>query len=493
MAKRNVGYLLPDGDAYTDELACMMLFYPDKPEYRQALFGALDFFGTWLAWEKEPEHKGKDAALAWSEAIALTRDCIDMNTCETMLELLTEIRNNTGIYCCDVVDVSDGDQYTDEVEDGVGDVPQNIIDAGYADDAADWDGFDDYKCMIAHLMIENIQAQVAKIESFMLPTGAMAGGVVALAAIMAAILTGGAAILVYGIVVAIGLTSVVYAALALIGEAGMSDLVDDLVTHYDALVCSIYEADGSAAAVVALKDEIDELFNPVPATILKALNLPVQLKALYNGRYDQQDIAEILADDGYDLGDYTCVPCGAEPLDVGTNLEMVNVVGVNAYGSGSTTWIIHNVDEEYANGVEVDVTHEGASGHHFYVELDLQESAYHADPDVSFRGLTYLAFHTATGTEQDHRADAGAYVQVAYPCGYGRRTSWTGLHSDPHGSFQAECEAILENTYADYSGTDGLDLLPDQTRKILLRFTVNGIQRYFVRIHTMYWAIDYQP
>ncbi|GAG82343.1 unnamed protein product, partial [marine sediment metagenome] len=46
-----VGYLLPDGEAFTDEYECCMVFVPAKDEYRRAFFGALDYFGTWLAWE----------------------------------------------------------------------------------------------------------------------------------------------------------------------------------------------------------------------------------------------------------------------------------------------------------------------------------------------------------------------------------------------------------------------------------------------------------
>jgi hypothetical protein len=36
------------------------------------------------------------------------------------------------------------------------------------------------------------------------------------------------------------------------------------------------------------------------------MNLDAQLKALYAGRYNQQDIAEKMADNGLDPGDYTC-------------------------------------------------------------------------------------------------------------------------------------------------------------------------------------------
>lgn len=332
MMSPKMGYPLPSGDAYTDELACMMVFYPDKPEYRQAFMGAYFYFGNWLAWERDADKKGADAARAWKDAIEATLGCIEMNTCETILSLLTEIRDNTGIYCCDAVDITDGDQYTDEVEDGVGDVPQNIIDAGYATGVSDWAGFDAYKCMISHVMVTNMESQVSKFEDITDTSGAVLGGVAAVAAIAAVILASGGTALVLGIVLGIAGVAGLYAALAEMGEAGLGDLVDDLADNHDILACAIYNADGSAGAVIALQDAIDDNFSATQAILLKNLNISAQLKALYAGRYDAQDIAEKMSDEGYDILDYTC-DCEIDygewqsPLeegDSGTLLFMVN-------------------------------------------------------------------------------------------------------------------------------------------------------------------------
>lgn len=312
MTKKHMGYPLPSGDAYTDELACLMLFYPDKKEYRQAFMNAYFYFGNWLAWQNDPEHKGADAARAWKAAIEVTLGCIEMNTCETILSLLAEIRDNTGVYCCDVMDISDGDQYTDVVDDGEGDVPQNIIDAGYADDAADWEGFAEYKCMISHVMVDNMLAQAQKVGTIIDESGAALVTVAVLAAIAAAILTAGGAILVAGIALGVASAAGLYAAFAEVGEAGMPDLLDAIDEHHDTLACAIYNADGSANAVLALKIAIDDEFNVVQAAFLKSLNLSAQLKGLYAGRYDAQDIAETMADEGYDVGDYDCTCPPAE-------------------------------------------------------------------------------------------------------------------------------------------------------------------------------------
>lgn len=312
MTKPSMGYPLPSGDAYESDLECMMLFYPNRAEYRRALFGSLDYLATWLAWETDVDKRGKDAARAWREAIAATRECIEMNTCETILSLLTEIRDNTGVYCCEPGDISDGDRYTDVVEDGEGDVPQNIIDAGYATGVSDWAGFDDYKCMISHVMITNLEWQVRKFGDYADEAGAIIGIAAAVAGIAAVILTGGAAVLVYGIVVSIAASSLLYAAIGGAGAAGLNSIADDVETNHDELACAVYFADGSVGAVAALKDKIDELFGASAALILKNLSLDAQLKALYAGRYDAQDIAEKMADEGYDVGDYDCTCPPAE-------------------------------------------------------------------------------------------------------------------------------------------------------------------------------------
>lgn len=317
MSKPNVGYLLPEGEAFTDDLECFLVFVPDKDEYRRAFFGAYFYFSNWLAWERDADKRGKDAARAWKLAVESTLECIEMAACDTIVALLQQIRDNTGVYCCDVLDITDGDQYTDEVEDGVGDVPQNIVDAGYADDAADWDGFDDYKCMISHVMIDNMAAQVGKIMTIIDESGAALVTVAVLAAIAAAVLTAGGSLLFAGVLLGVASAAGLYAAFTEVGEVGLPDLIDAVDEHHDALACAIYQADGSAAAVVALKDKIDELFNVAQAVFLKSLNIPSQLKALYGGRYDQQDIAQAMVDNGYDPDDYDCscvVP--ASPVDL---------------------------------------------------------------------------------------------------------------------------------------------------------------------------------
>lgn len=72
-------YPLPE-DPQTEDLCCTLVFYPDKPEYRQALWGSLGYLATWLAWERDDEKSGKIAARLWAEANECTysmANCLD--------------------------------------------------------------------------------------------------------------------------------------------------------------------------------------------------------------------------------------------------------------------------------------------------------------------------------------------------------------------------------------------------------------------------------
>lgn len=153
----NRGYLLPSGDAYTDELACVLLFYPDKDEYRRALRGALDYFAVWLAWERDSAKRGQDAARAWKEANEYTYECMDMNYCALILANLDAIVNLLSQqHCCDgnnTVTYNDNTIVTTTIVPGVGDPPATW---GEEEVPADWDEWAEYVCYHAHLYVDNL-------------------------------------------------------------------------------------------------------------------------------------------------------------------------------------------------------------------------------------------------------------------------------------------------------------------------------------------------
>lgn len=304
--KNEPGYPLPSGDLGEDDLVCQLVFLPNRPEYWQALLGALGYMATWRAWERDDEKRGKDAASNWSAAFEMTMECWRMACLQDLQDDVAAILAimQLGQACCDEVDVTHGDQYTDRVEDGIGNVPQNIIDSGYADDAADWDGFDDYKCMISHVVVDQLPAKLLELSEIVTPLGVVAGGLAAVAGIIAVIFSTAGLAIAFGIVAGVGSVSLLYE--AIIGFGSLDTLASKVVTNHDELACAIYNSDGDEGALIALNDKIDELFTSIESAILKNMNLGPTLKSLYAGRYDQQDIAEVLFDAGYELDDFSC-------------------------------------------------------------------------------------------------------------------------------------------------------------------------------------------
>lgn len=104
------GYLIPD-NPQPDGFYCLKVFIPADDLYLYAFGGAFQFFGKWLAWERDSSHKGALAAAAWQEAISKTflegwLNCGEDDVCEhcdlipIILEQLQELNNmNVNVNC----------------------------------------------------------------------------------------------------------------------------------------------------------------------------------------------------------------------------------------------------------------------------------------------------------------------------------------------------------------------------------------------------------
>ena len=268
-----------------------------------------------LTWRATFDHSDYD----WSDKDELDADIADLENnlmspvnlsdiigyIDEVEDLLRALEQHAG--CCDAGDISDGANFTDPVTDGVGDVPQNIIDAGYAEDAEDWAGFDDYKCMIAHVSVDQLEARTREIAAHMdkdSTTYAIIGGIAVLTGIITHIFTAGLSTLTIAILTSLGATSLLFK--YLLDFELMEDLADDVATNHDALACAFYFSDGVDEAIDNLKNRISTLFSAPQALVLLNLNITPTVKALYAGRYDQADIAGQLAAAGYDVGDFDC-------------------------------------------------------------------------------------------------------------------------------------------------------------------------------------------
>jgi hypothetical protein len=157
------GYHLPDGDAYTDELRCAIVFYPAKDEYLYALGGSLDYLGTWLAWERDDDKRGKDAARAWKDATELTRECWSMAFCNDILNALLRIETLLGKPpCCDgSTTYFDVENVTTTIIPDSGPDPTEWGETA----VADWDEWKEYVCYHAHKFVDGLVSSAETMDT----------------------------------------------------------------------------------------------------------------------------------------------------------------------------------------------------------------------------------------------------------------------------------------------------------------------------------------
>lgn len=152
MRKNRPGYPLPSGTLGNDEIVCQLVYLPNRPEYWQALLGAISYMGTWVAWEADAGKRGKDAAANWREAFELTIGCWRMTCLEEIKALLVQL---IAAQCCE------SNLFTQlpsplapntgtEIEDWEGTEPDY-----YGDQSIDdWDDWAEYKCEAAYYFVE---------------------------------------------------------------------------------------------------------------------------------------------------------------------------------------------------------------------------------------------------------------------------------------------------------------------------------------------------
>jgi len=66
-------YILPD-NIDPDNDKCIRVYVPDEPEYIAAFWGAYEYLTAWLAWERDTQKRGKQAAARWKESFLRARE-----------------------------------------------------------------------------------------------------------------------------------------------------------------------------------------------------------------------------------------------------------------------------------------------------------------------------------------------------------------------------------------------------------------------------------
>jgi len=104
------GYIIPE-NPQPEGFICLKIFIPAADEYLYAFSGAYQFFGKWLAWERDNAHRGTLAAQSWRDAIDYTYqngwlNCGENDVCNCQDEIneiiarLEEIENmNINVNC----------------------------------------------------------------------------------------------------------------------------------------------------------------------------------------------------------------------------------------------------------------------------------------------------------------------------------------------------------------------------------------------------------
>ena len=345
-------------------------------------------------------------------------------------DILRALEQHAG--CCDAGDISDGDHFTDSVTDGVGDVPQNIIDAGYATDAADWAGFDDYKCMIAHVSVDQLEVKTREISKAMdkeSTTYAIIGGIAVLTGIITHIFTAGLSTLTVAILTSLGASSLLYK--SLLDWELMEDLADDVATNHDALACAFYFSDGVDDSISQLNDKIDELFSAPEALVLKNLNIAPTVKALYAGRYDQADIAAQLEAIGYDTADFdcTCEELGEWELTFTFDTTKQSWVGGTWYaaeGDPSPGSIYYNYNATFACSMQLlrntaEQALPGFPQSGVINQININKVTFHNKRTNSTAGTVVLQMSHTGGSYDDNNfatIDAWSTFQIYFPTSY---------------------------------------------------------------------------
>lgn len=235
------GYPLPDGDVSEDDMACTIVYYPDRPEYRQALVSSLLYLGNWLAWERDADKRGSDAAASWKIANELTLECLYMSCFEELQANVAAILAilQQQVQCCDENSTTGGSsEHETEIEPGVGDPPDYYGET----EVADWDEWAEYLCHNAHLWVDELILQAGNWEVY-LSTGGATVGLLA------------SAIVAISFFVVGGVVSVPFLMLGFAGVVAsmtgtlFSEAADDIETAREDIVCAIMNGSDLAAAV----------------------------------------------------------------------------------------------------------------------------------------------------------------------------------------------------------------------------------------------------
>jgi hypothetical protein len=280
-----------------------------------ALLNSLTRQLEWRATFNDGEYDFSDYDTVQSEVADLQAN---LNMPVFLTDLLTAIADikaaleaqQTIMNCCGEEDPTGGLGYTDPItEDATDGVPQELIDAGLATDANDWPSFYEWQCAVGHMMVSNLKAKVGDFNDIFTGAGLILAGVTGVLAILS-VFTGGASLLLVGLLSGIGSAAGVWTVLSSQGQAALPDQSEIEDARQD-LVCAWTDAahDGFDDRFTAFHAKLDELFTPIEAELMHYILDRSIMRAVYSGKWAPQNIAQTLVDQGFQLSDYDCTFC----------------------------------------------------------------------------------------------------------------------------------------------------------------------------------------
>lgn len=310
------GYKLPAETVVMveDDMACAVVYYPNEPEYRQALMGSLFYLGTWAAWQRDPLKRGRIAAANWKVANDLTLECIEMSCFDEIVNAINNLRVTVSVNCyCDYLTIEPPTIAPPSPIPGIGDVPTT-----YGEDdttGLTWAEYQEYICAQAHAYVDYIKAQNEHLAD-LLGLGVLALGVVA--ALIAVVSGFGIAVL-----VTLGSAAVIFQALiASPGAVVFAGVSDELEAARDDIVNAIVCNNGTLRAVIegAINETAYDLF-------YRWVDWERATTILRTGEYDGQLL------DHLDPSE-TCGPCEPTFLEMvlnfeqATDLDYIQILGI---------------------------------------------------------------------------------------------------------------------------------------------------------------------
>jgi hypothetical protein len=303
-----VGFQLPD-EPDVSSFAYFLVAIPDDPIYRQAIKGWYSELGQPHMWGLEKVTSGSFvAAQAWLRAIDETWRLLEMGWPDLLLgyidgveSLLAEIRDKEtyALTCCN-------DNYTFAPIPGggesTGDVPQPIIDAGYATGVSDHEGYNGYRCMAAHLFLDVIASNLQDLAPIV--QGASFG--LSLFLLFFGSVIHVPAVSIAGLLVGIPEILAFIDALKDLGSVTLNELADDLIANHEEIVCAIVQGDGIDDMIDQFDAAINDAFSFPGNVLIRSMNIRHMMQLFMYGEHGENNLADQLAAAGYDTDDYSC-------------------------------------------------------------------------------------------------------------------------------------------------------------------------------------------